>query len=68
MCAALFHYFVYFMVCKFMQFLCSYLVSLELLVQDVKQTQRGFENAKTELIHNKNNIKLKVSMDFMISR
>ena len=37
-----------------------YSVSLELLVQDVKQIQKGFENAKNELIHEKNNAKVKV--------
>ena len=36
-------------------------VSLDLLVLDVKQMQKGFENAKSELIHDKNNTKLKVS-------
>ena len=39
------------------------LVSLELLVQDVKQIQKGFENAKNELIHDKNNTKVKVCYD-----
>lgn len=34
-------------------------VSLELLVQDVKQMKKGFENARNELVHDKSNTKVK---------
>ena len=40
---------------------CFYcVVSLELLVQDVKQMKKGFENARNELVHDKSNTKVKV--------
>lgn len=40
-----------------------HIVSLELLVQDVKQMKKGFENARNELVHEKSNTKVKVSKE-----
>ena len=47
---------VWFHVC----FLFLHLVSLELLRQDVKQIQKGFSIATSELVHDKDNVRLKV--------
>jgi len=41
------------------------LVSLELLKQDVKQMQKGFSVAASELVHDKTNAKLKVCVHML---
>ena len=51
---------VWFHVC----FLFLHLVSLELLRQDVKQIQKGFSIATSELVHDKDNVRLKVILEF----